>query len=370
MRKLLFLFTMLALFVACSDDDNKDNELPIKGLEIPKFENPVKPGESITIKGEGFTKASEIWFRTIIARAENTGDVKAIVTEVNSTGITFTAPEVYGNQSVLLKENGKEYELGKMTFEEQPEEGGDVEILPKKVKKVVYYEDGEVLETYEYTYNKENKIASVKVTKSYGSRTENKTYTYSTDKITMKTTGGEDEEEFVFNLQNGKLISSKFTYTDIDEIYADNFVYTYDGEYLSKVEGSEETEDEKMYETFSFIQGKLMQYTYNALNYHYSSIVDYNYGKQLNNLNIDLFTFIASDCTDSESVIEAFLLRSVGKRSQYLPSSMKWTTEDEEDGKEVSEYKFSYKMNGDYITEMLYVDDEEEEWRYEIFYED
>ena len=70
MRKLLFLFTMLALFVACSDDDDKDNELPIKGLEIPKFENPVRPGESITIKGEGFTKASEIWFRTIIARAE------------------------------------------------------------------------------------------------------------------------------------------------------------------------------------------------------------------------------------------------------------------------------------------------------------
>ena len=53
MRKLLFLFTMLAFFIACSDDDDKDNELPIKGLEIPKFENPVKPGESITIKGAG-----------------------------------------------------------------------------------------------------------------------------------------------------------------------------------------------------------------------------------------------------------------------------------------------------------------------------
>ena len=44
MRKLLFLFTMLAFFIACSDDDDKDNELPIKGLEIPKFENPVKTG--------------------------------------------------------------------------------------------------------------------------------------------------------------------------------------------------------------------------------------------------------------------------------------------------------------------------------------
>lgn len=102
--------------MACSDDNDKDNGLPIVGLEFPKFENPVKPGESITIKGEDFTKVSEIWFRTIVIRAENTGDVKAIVTEVNSTGITFTAPEVYSNQSVLLKENGKEYELGKICF--------------------------------------------------------------------------------------------------------------------------------------------------------------------------------------------------------------------------------------------------------------
>ena len=52
MRKLLFLFTMLAFFIACSDDDDKDNELPIKGLEIPKFENPVKPGESF-LKQQG-----------------------------------------------------------------------------------------------------------------------------------------------------------------------------------------------------------------------------------------------------------------------------------------------------------------------------
>ena len=76
---------MLALFMACSDDNDKDNGLPIVGLEFPKFENPVKPGESITIKGEDFTKVSEIWFRTIVIRAENTGDVKAIVTEVNSS---------------------------------------------------------------------------------------------------------------------------------------------------------------------------------------------------------------------------------------------------------------------------------------------
>ncbi len=365
----MFLFTMLALFVACSDDD-KDNELPIVGLEIPKFDNPVKPGESITIKGEGFTKASEIWFRTIVTRAENTGDVKAIVTDVNSTGITFTAPEVYGNQSVLLKENGKEYELGKMTFEEQLEEGGDVEILPKRVKKVVYYEDGEVSETYEYTYNSENKITSVKIT-DYDEIPENITCIYASDKITMKITEGEDEEEFIFNLKNDRVSSSKWTYTDMGESYADNFVYTYSGQYLSKVEGSEETPDEKMSETFSFEHGNLVKYTYSSLGYNYTDTQEFTYGSQLNNLNIDLFAFVAYNF-ESESVDKPFQLGIAGKRSKYLPSSMKWTTEDEEDGKEISEHKFSYKMNGDYIIEMTITEKtgEESTDKIQIFYED
>ena len=154
MRKLLFLFTMLAFFIACSDDDDKDNELPIKGLEIPTFENPVKPGESITIKGAGFTDASEIWFRQIISKTAGNGDVKAVVTEVNSTGITFTAPEVYGNQSVLLKENSKEYELGEMTFEEK---SSDVEILPKKISKII-----ESFEDEDFNSNRKNRFKNKK----------------------------------------------------------------------------------------------------------------------------------------------------------------------------------------------------------------
>lgn len=367
MKKLLFLFTMLALFVACSDDD-KDNELPIKGLEIPKFDNPVKPGESITIKGEGFTKASEIWFRTIITRAENAGDVKAIVTGINSTGITFTAPEVYGNQSVLLKENGKEYELGKMTFEEQPEESGDVEILPKKITKVIFHEEEYEETTYEYSYNQDGQIISVRRKGKYDDYKS--TYTYSTDKIVMvekETTEGRVDTETTFDLKDGKLSHYKSTY---DEFF-DEYTYGYNGEYLSNVEGREEVEDGKMSETFSFIQGKLMQYKYTSIDYDYVDIMDFTYGSQLNNLNIDLWTFISYDFEGS-SVEKAFLLGIVGKRSQYLPASMKWTTEDDEDGLDVSQYNFNYKMDGDYITEVSIIEDNETiaDSRFEIFYED
>lgn len=367
MKKLLFLFTMLALFVACSDDD-KDNESPIKGLEIPKFENPVKPGESITLKGEGFTKASEIWFRQIFSKATGNSDVKAIVTEVNTTGITFTAPEVYGNQSVLLKENGKEYELGKMTFEEQPEEVGDIEILPKKISKVIFHEEEYEETTYEYSYNQDGQIISVRRKGKYDDYTS--TYTYSTNKIVIvkkETIGGRVDTETIFDLKDGKLSHYKSTY---DEFF-DEYKYNYNGEYLSKVEGTEETEDEKMFETFSFIQGKLIQYKYESFDYDYVDIMDFTYGSQLNNLNLDLWTFISYDFEGS-SVEKAFLLGIVGKRSQYLPASMKWTTEDDEDGRDVSQYKFNYKMNGDYITEVSIIEDSKTiaDSRFEIFYED
>lgn len=186
MRKLLFLFTMLAFFIACSDDDDKDNELPIKGLEIPKFENPVKPGESITIKGAGFTDASEIWFRQIISKTAGNGDVKAVVTDVNSTGITFTTPEVYGNQSVLLKENSKEYELGEMTFEEK---SSDVEILPKKISKIIEsFEDEDALKgigknIYEFSYDDKGRIVSLKVTEDGETEPYMSTCTYSSNPI-------------------------------------------------------------------------------------------------------------------------------------------------------------------------------------------
>lgn len=358
---------MLALVVACSDDDYKDQELPIKGLEIPTFENPVKPGESITIKGEGFTKASEIWFRTIVTRAENAGDVKAVVIEVNSIGITFTTPEVYGNQSLLLKENGKEYELGKMTFEQQPEESGDVEILPKKISKVIVSDEEDY--TYEYTY-KDEKIVSVKRTEKPSNDITTSTYTYSSDKITIEI----HESPISYNasvtlaLKDNKLSVYTRNEDEQGDKSVNKYEYTYNGDYISYVAGDEDGDWSK--ETFSFIEGKFMTYKYETDGY--SDFYEYTYDNQLNNLNIDLFTYLARDW-DSWSGEEGFLLGIIGKRSKYLPSSMKWTIEDdEEDGRKKTEYVFSYKMDGKYITEMTITEKtgEKSTTKIQIFYED
>lgn len=85
-----------------------------------------------------------------------------------------------------------------------------------------------------------------------------------------------------------------------------------------------------------------------------------------------MFHFITYSTFESESVDEAFLLGIAGKRSKYLPSFLKWTTVDLEDGKETTEHMFNYKMDGNYITEMTITEKtgEEETITIKIFYEE
>ena len=358
MRKLLFLFTMLALFVACSDDDDKDNGLPIIGLQFPKFENPVKPGESITIKGEDFTKASEIWFRTIVTRAENTGDVKAIVTEVNSTGITFAAPEVYGNQSVLLKENGKEYELGKMTFEEK---SSDVEILPKKISKIIF-SDKEEKNIYEFSYDDKGRISSLNIIEDGETEPWKSTYTYSSNHLVIREIGSDNQTE-TYTIENGKATHYKKTYpAPLSE-----FDFKYEGDYLSQMKGMSENEY-TITENFVFTGGKLIQHKW-SIDELDNITLDFTYGQQLNNLNLDLFGIILEDYLDIEDL---FLHGITGKRSMYLPEKINVNVVDDEGGYKYLE-SFKYEVKDNYIAKITIMDNEgggNYESEYEIFYED
>lgn len=368
---------MLTFMVACSDDDK--NDTPINGLEIPKFENPVTPGQTITIKGEGFDEDSEIWFRQIATRTTDNDDVKAEVTGVDANGITFVAPSVYGNQTVLLKQDGREYKLGEMLFADQPEAPADAEILPKKIKKVTEYEDEYEYEyIYEYEYYADGRIKFCKLL-SYN---ETNTYIYSDNKITVKN-DGTLEDEFTFILENGRIVSFSDKYKDSDGDYKADYKLEYDKEgYLSNVE-MRELAGESMTETFSCVGGNLVNYTFkdNVEKDNYSS-VEFIYGEQLNNLNIDMFYFIGSYYFDS-NIDLAFQFNLIGKRSYYLPSSMKVTRpewDDDEDkviGYKTYTAKIEYEMDGEYITKITireegHEDVDEDEWS-EVFkfeYED
>ena len=82
-----------------------------------------------------------------------------------------------------------------------------------------------------------------------------------------------------------------------------------------------------------------------------------------------MFSFITYITFNTDSVIKPFLLDIAGKRSQYLPFSIKYTGESEEEGKDEFEYKFSYKMEGDYISEII-IDNEGDIITFKIFYKD
>lgn len=364
--------------VACSDDDNNDKS-PIKGLEIPQSTTPVKPGESLTIKGEGFTQSSEIWFRAIATRAENREDVKAPVTEVNANGITFIAPEVYGNQSVLLKENGKEYELGKMTFEEEPEEVEEVKILPKRIKEIKVYEDLDHYTIYRYDYNENGTIKEITEIDMNGEEGDHQKFTYSTNKITS-TKNDHPEDISTYNLENGRLKSYTWSATydgeNGKETEGETYEVDYNGNYLSTVKITDLYDSQyNSDENISFIGGKFMSYDYKYPNDPgYNGYTKFEYGTQLNNLNIDLFGIIG-ECFFDSSLEELYLLSVCGKRSNYVPKKMEYHEEGDDDGdgepyNDTEFCTFDYQMDGEYISTITVLnEDKEMDWKFEITYE-
>lgn len=371
MKKFLFLFMLSGFFLACSNDDS-NGDLPVKDVEIPKFENPVKPGESVTIKGEGFTSKSEIWFRALSGKSDValSGDVKATVTEVTATGITFITPDVYGNQSVLLKEDGKEYLLGTMIFEQRSDGDENIEILPKRIKKIVVcsYEgpSKKYYTTYEFAYGND-KIISKKEIKEYDIRISN--YTYNSDEIVVNVQESGYEADASLVLKDNKL--SVYAIDEIEKgIYQSiyKYEYAYIGGYLNEVKGNED--GTIIEETFSFADGNLMVYNYKD-DVGYSESFEYTYEKLPNNLNIDLFSILTSWYWATWTGEEPFLLGVAGGRSQCLPSSMKRTYEDDVDGdKRTMEYTINYKLDGKYITRMSIDRETERDLELQIFYED
>lgn len=137
-------------FISCSDDDNPKTDNPITGLEIPQSssDNPVKSGESVTIKGTGFTQTSEIWLR-VVTKSSESSDVKAEVTSVTASSISFTAPTVSGERVIVLKQSGQEYSLGKIYFEDSNET-----IIKKRITQ--WFRDGELF--HEFSYDKDGRL--------------------------------------------------------------------------------------------------------------------------------------------------------------------------------------------------------------------
>jgi len=121
---LILLFTSILLFSCSSDDPKQDIDVnPITNLELPQSnkDNPIKKGETVTIKGKGFSSQSEL----IV-------DKTAVeITDVSQSSISFVAPDMSGEKNIKLKQDGKEYSLGKLYFDNSASAGAKKRIIKR-----------------------------------------------------------------------------------------------------------------------------------------------------------------------------------------------------------------------------------------------
>lgn len=117
--KKFVLFIMLALLCACNKEDDHICKIacPVTDVVVSTSDedDPIRPGTTITIRGNGFIAESEIWIHP--------ADVKTTIASYSATEIAFVVPEVSGEQNIVLKQGGLEWRLGKMYVAEEPASG-------------------------------------------------------------------------------------------------------------------------------------------------------------------------------------------------------------------------------------------------------
>ncbi len=351
MKKLLYFVLTAALLFGCKKDDN-GTPCPVSGATLPtsSAENPIQAGSAVTIQGSGFTAGSEIWLRAL---TKATDDVQATVTGHTSTSITFTAPTtVSGEQSIILKQDGGEWPLGKMYFAETSE------ILPKKIVKSVLTDD-EGTYTANYSYDDAGRLTRIQTSSTGDSYYDGSKIEYLQDKIKISYDDGNDEySQAEFRVENGRAINctveeegSKWEtkeYTYSDNGYLTGFVFslteegiteTYTGELTIGKDGS--------LEKYSIVEKEIEDGGYFG-----TYTVDLTPNTSVpNNLNLDLIgsNYLFGDIIDDRAILDAYLLGIGGTRSKYLPKQLTVTTD--EDGESFT-VKYEYEFAGEYISKI------------------
>lgn len=359
MKKLLFFVLTAALMFGCKKDDNSTT-CPVSGATLPtsSAENPIPAGSAVTIQGSGFTENSEIWLRGVATKAD--GDVQATVTDRTSTSITFTAPAVSGEQSIILRQDGGEWPLGKMYFAERSDNSS---ILPKKIVKSVLTEevDGEKeTHTALYTYDETGRLTRIATSSTGDSFYEGSKIEYLQDKIKIS----HDYDEVVdweveFLVENGRATNcieedkedgsicetKEYTYSAngyltgiVFSLTNEGITDTYTGELTVGEDGSLEkyTTAEKEIEDGGYFGTYTVALTPNT--------------SVPNNLNLDLFSsyYLFADVFDGFAISDAYLLGIGGTRTKYLPKQFTLT---DADGESFT-VEYEYQFDGEYISKI------------------
>lgn len=340
----MFFVMAAVLFCGCDKEEGGDNlPCPVTEVSVPASseENPVSPGSSVTIQGQGFTANSEIWLRAITRAA----DVQAEVTDVTATTVTFTAPDVSGEQNILLKQDGGEWILGVLHFPEVPNTpGGDEEepaILPTRISHVRVTWEEDMTFVLRYTYDAEGRIVTITETdQQYNFEGAQSIYALADGRTTAITSipgGGVYLSDYTFSYdENGYIAESTWVENPGGEYSAESVYTVIDGS-LVRVQEKESSQE-----------------------WYGGNAIYENDPVQLNNLNIDLFGM--SDFIDETDLDRIYLFGAGGNRFKTLPVKIDYG----EDG--VTTYR--YEMDGEYISRIDKFQENELTSILEIFYEE
>ena len=105
----LMLLTVLSLFAACSDDDEKD--IPTCPVTVSEMAKNAIIGAEYTIKGDGFVQTAKFSFQN------EAGTTYLEDVQIETAQVIFTIPTTMtaGKYDLMLEQNGS-WKLGEVTL--------------------------------------------------------------------------------------------------------------------------------------------------------------------------------------------------------------------------------------------------------------
>ncbi len=366
MKKILLFIAAAASLAGCSKGSGDDVAVPaacpVTNLVLPASgaENPIEPGTTVTIRGNGFTAGSEIWLGT----SADT-EVRAEVTQTTEEGIVFTAPETTGEQHVILRQEGGTWDLGTLYFgtkssgsdegeQENPsDEGGqeedDTVAKPKRISQIY----ASLLEgtCIDFTYDEAGRLTDVDINSKAGYSSSRKIEYYQ-DKIYVRDL--QWSEIWEYTIADGRVKESECRELEKGKTkYSLEYFYDENG-YLEK---RQKTDDE--YFMYTYDDGSLESILsidkWSSIS-HSQERVDIIPNRSVpNNLNLDFYGFLYSFYLKPESLCSGEkLLNIAGQRIKYMPEQLINIETDvthcfeyEFDGDLVSKINFTYLYKGE-----------------------
>ena len=375
MKKILLFIAAAASLAGCSKGSGDDVAVPaacpVTNLVLPASgaENPIEPGTTVTIRGNGFTAGSEIWLGT----SADT-EVRAEVTQTTEEGIVFTAPETIGEQHVILRQEGGTWDLGTLYFgtkssgsdegeqenpsdegeqenpsdeggQENPsDEGGQEEDDTVAKPKISEIYSSFYKATFDYFYDKEDRVTEIRIyyTTDDGAKGYAK---IKIERFQNRICVIDDmwDEYSEFTIVDGRVKESECSKrANGKPMYSLEYFYDENG-YLEK---KQKTDDD--YFMYSYDDGSLESILTidKALSSssHSQERVDIIPNRSVpNNLNLDFFALQLLH--RDEICYNEYLLNIVGRRMKYMPEQIIF------DG---SPMILEYEFDGDLVSVIHY----------------